>query len=383
MNFKIYPFEKLNLLLKDTNPAKEFYSLNLTIGEPQFETPKFIQDELCKNSHLLKKYPKSGGEKLLREAILEFVKNRYKLKLKDSQIIPTFGTREVLFNFPQFLLGKKDFPKVAFTTPFYQIYEGAAIAARAEIFYLNLTKENNFKPPIDEKVLKNVNLVIINSPNNPTASVLSLKELKEWVKMALKYNFVLLNDECYSEIYDLTPPSSLLEASIEAGNKEFRNILVVNSVSKRSSAPGLRSGFIAGDEKILKEYLKYRTYLGCAIPLPLQMAAAKAWRDDSHVVGFRDRYRENFKLAKEILGVIPPPATFYLWLEVKDELNFTKKLYEKFNLKVLPGSFLGRQNAGKGYIRVALVYGKEETKEALNRLKEALFAHNALKDASK
>ena len=372
MNFEKYPFEKLNELLKNIKPNESFYPITLTIGEPQFETPKFIQNELCNTSHLLKKYPKSSGEDILKEAILYFIKNRYSIDLKISQIIPTFGTREVLFNFPQFLLSKKNSPKMAFTNPFYQIYEGAAIAAKAKIIYLNLTKENSFKPQIDKTLLKDVDFVIINSPNNPTASVMDKDELKNWVQMALEYDFVLLNDECYSEIYDITPPPSLLEASLDFGNKEFKNILVVNSISKRSSAPWLRSGFIAGDENILKDYMKYRTYVGCASPLPLQMAAAKAWRDESHVVEFRDKYRKNFKIAKEILDIKVPLATFYIWLEVGDDLEFTKKLYKDYNVKVLPGSFLGRKGIGKGYVRIALVYDENETKEALNRIKEAL-----------
>ena len=292
--------------------------------------------------------------------------------MKNSQIIPTFGTREVLFNFPQFLLSDKKSPVMAFTNPFYQIYEGAAIASGAKVVYLNLTKENDFKPVLDEEVLKNCDLVIINSPNNPTASVMSKDELKKWVEAALKYDFVLLNDECYSEIYDLTPPASLLEASVEVGNSEFKNILIVNSISKRSSAPGLRSGFIAGDEEILKNYMRYRTYVGCAVPLPLQMAAAKAWEDESHVVEFRDKYSKNFKLAKEILGITPPLATFYIWLEVEDDLEFTRKLYKDYNVKVLPGRFLGRDGIGKGYVRIALVYDEELTKEALFRIKECL-----------
>ncbi|WP_281950524.1 succinyldiaminopimelate transaminase [Nitrosophilus kaiyonis] len=372
MQFEKYPFEKLNELLKDIEPNENFYPITLTIGEPQFETPKFIQKELCKNANLLKKYPKSSGEEILKESILEFLKNRYRLDLKNSQIIPTFGTREVLFNFPQFLLSSKKNPVIAFTNPFYQIYEGSAIASKADIKYLNLTKENNFKPVLDEEILKDCDLVIINSPNNPTASVMSKDELKKWVEAALKYDFVLLNDECYSEIYDLTPPASLLEASVEVGNSDFKNILVVNSISKRSSAPGLRSGFIAGDEEILKDYMRYRTYVGCASPLPLQMAAAKAWSDESHVVEFRKKYAKNFKIAKEILNITPPLATFYIWLEVEDDIEFTKKLYKNYNVKVLPGSFLGRVGIGKGYVRIALVYDEKETKEALERIKEAL-----------
>jgi aspartate/methionine/tyrosine aminotransferase len=371
MRFEKYPFEKLNDLLAPIEPNSAFMPLTLTIGEPQFPTPRFIQKKLCESAPLLAKYPKTAGEAELKEAVLSFVKRRFGVELEAKELVLTFGTREALFNFPQFLLASKQAPVMAFTNPFYQIYEGAAIASGAKILYLNLTKENGFKPQIDDR-LKACDLVIINSPNNPTASVMSKEELQEWVKAALEYDFVLLNDECYSEIYTATPPASLLEASVAVGNEEFKNVLVVNSISKRSNAPGLRSGFIAGDASILQEYQRYRTYVGCAAPLPLQFAAAAAWSDEAHVVENRDRYRKNFKIAHEILNVAIPQATFYLWLEVGDDLEFTKKAYEEYNIKVLPGTFLGREGAGRGFVRIALVYDEAKTKEACMRLKEVM-----------
>lgn len=371
MRFETYPFEKLHNLLKEIEPSSDYEPLSLTIGEPQFKTPEFIQNELKNTTYLLNKYPKTSGEDVLINSLRVFMQNRFNLELQKSQIIPTLGTREVLFNFPQFLLFDKTNPTIAFTNPFYQIYEGAAIASRAKIHHINLTKENNFKPKIDEEMLKECHLVILNFPNNPTGSTLSIDELKEWVKLALKYDFVLLNDECYSEIYIDKKPISLLEASIEVDNSEFKNILVVNSISKRSSSPSLRSGFIAGDSQILKEYMTYRTYTGCAMPLPLQYASALAWADESHSNEIRAKYIKNFELAKEILGVEPSEATFYLYLEVDDELEFTKRLYRDFNLKVLPASFLSR-DLKSSYIRIALVLEEEQTKNALNRLKKAL-----------
>jgi aspartate/methionine/tyrosine aminotransferase len=377
MNFKPYPFEKLNNLLKDITPDEGYSPCVLTIGEPQFETPSFIQDELKNSTHLLKKYPKTSGEVTLREAQREFVKKRFGVVLSDEEIITTFGTREVLFNFPQFLLFDKEEATMAFTNPFYQIYEGSAIASRAKTIYLNLTKENGFKPVVDEKALAKCDLVILNFPNNPTSSVLTLDELGMWVELALKHNFVLLNDECYSEIYTNKPIPSLLEASLHVDNKEFKNILVINSISKRSSAPGLRSGFIAGDKKILKEYMKYRTYVGCASPLPLQSASAKAWLDEKHVEISREIYKKNFQTAKDILGIDIPQATFYIWLEVKDSIEFTKKLYKNYNVKVLPGEFLSREdeqknNPGKGFVRIALVENEAKTKDAMMRIKRCL-----------
>ncbi|MFW2604454.1 succinyldiaminopimelate transaminase [Aliarcobacter butzleri] len=372
MNFEKYPFEKLNELLKDIVPNEKYELSVLTIGEPKFETPQFIQDKLKETSSLLRKYPSTIGEPFLRESMINFVKNRFNISLKMSQIIPTFGTREVLFNFPQFALFDKKNPVIAFTNPFYQIYEGAAIASRAEVIHINLTKENNFKANLSDEELKRCDLVILNFPNNPTSSSMDIDELGIWVKKALEFDFILVNDECYSEIYfdENTKPASLLEASIKVGNSEFKNVLVMNSISKRSSAPGLRSGFIAGDETILKDYLQYRTYIGCASPVPLQEAAAVAWNDQNHVAEFRKIYKRNFEIAQEILGIPTPEATFYIWLEVENDLEFTKNLYKEKNIKVLPGSFLGRGGLGKEYVRIALVENEEKTKESLKRLKD-------------
>ena len=372
MNFETYPFEKLNNLLEPIKPNSTYQPLSLTIGEPQFQTPQFILNKLNESAHLLNKYPKTSGEPILRNAMLIYLKNRFKLTLNNSQIIPTFGTREVLFNFPQFLLHDIDNSVMAYPNPFYQIYEGAAKATRSEVIYLNLTKGNDFKPTIDEKSLSRCDFVIINTPNNPTASTMLLNELKTWVNLALKYDFVLLNDECYIDLYLDAPLPSLLNASIEVGNSDFKNILVINSISKRSSAPGIRSGFIAGDAKILKEYMTYRTYVGCASPLPLQHAAAVAWADQSHVDGFREKYIKNFELAQEILEITPPLSTFYIWLPVDDEIEFTTRLYKEYNLKVIPGSFLGREGQGQNYVRLALVYEEDKTREALKRVKKAL-----------
>lgn len=372
MHFEPYPFEKLTELLKDITPNQAYPAVTLTIGEPQFETPDFIQEALKKNVHLLKKYPKSSGESSVNDAQRSFVKKRFGVELKASELISVFGTKEVLFNFPQFLLHDKQNPVMAYPNPFYQIYEGAAIASRARVVHLNLTKENGFKPDIHLAALKEADLIILNSPNNPTTSVLSLEELGEWVKFALKYDIVLLNDECYSELYVGEKPASLLEASLHVGNEKFKNILVLNSLSKRSSAPGLRSGFIAGDEKILNGYAKYRTYVGAAIPLPLQMASSAAWSDMDHVELTRVQYAKNLRLAHEILGVPKINATFYVWLEVKNDLEFTCKLYKEKNIKVLPGCFLGRGGMGDGYVRIALVENSEKTEQILKEIKEVI-----------
>jgi len=370
LNFETYPFEKLNHLLQNISPNDKYAPLSLTIGEPQFNTPYFILEEFKNKATMLNKYPKSSGEEKLISSMLEYVKKRFDIPLRATQILSTFGTREVLFNFPQYLLHENEHPLIAYTNPFYQIYEGAAKAVNAHVIHLDLTRANDFKPDVNHEELWDCDLVILNFPNNPTASTLTIEELKKWVKLALKHDFVLLNDECYIDLYTDKPIPSLLNASMEVGNVNFKNILVINSISKRSSAPGLRSGFIAGDEEILKGYGQYRTYVGCASPLPLQYAAATAWSDDIHVDGFRDNYRKNFKIAQEVLGVEMPTSTFYVWLEVDDELRFTQELYEGYNIKVLPGSFLGRNGMGKGYVRLALVYEESLMREALQRIKK-------------
>lgn len=385
-NFEKYPFEKLSALLKDITPSQDYKPITLTIGEPQFDTPKNILDELTRNVELLNKYPKSGGEDFLRDSQLFFIANRYNLTLQREHIIPTFGTREVLFNFPQFYLYGKNNPTIAYPNPFYQIYEGAARASRAKTVLMELNVANNFKPTLTKEQLKEVDLVILNSPNNPTGATLSLQELQDWVQKALEYDFVILSDECYSEIYTDSKPASILEASYECGNRDFKNVLALNSISKRSSAPGLRSGFIAGDKEILQGYGLYRTYVGCAIPLPLQKASALAWRDFENPNLSRAIYAKNLEIAKTLFpNANISPYTFYVWLSVSEnvgnvgnDMRFTQFLYRTQNIKVLPGSFLGRNGAGNGFVRLALVYESAVIKEVLERVKKALdiFKHN-------
>lgn len=373
--FESYPFEKLRVLLAYSSPPSNDEIFTLTIGEPQFPTPQNIIESWQNNAPLLNKYPKSSGEDELKDAQLNFIDKRYNLTLTTSQIIPTFGTREVLFNFPQFYLFGKANPTIAYPNPFYQIYEGAAIASKSRIILMNLTEDNHFTPSLTPQELQNVDLVILNSPNNPTGRVLPLQSLTEWVKQALKYNFIIINDECYSEIYENTPPPSILQASIQANNPQFKNILALNSISKRSSAPGLRSGFVAGDEEILKSYNLYRTYLGCALPLPLQKAAAVAWNDMQTPESIRHIYAKNLALAREILELNEAqiaPYTFYVWLKVDNDERFCKFAYEKMGVLTLPGSYLGRESQGKDYVRIALVYDNETTKRALFALKKAI-----------
>jgi aspartate/methionine/tyrosine aminotransferase len=376
VKFESYPFEKLAALIKDISPNAEYSPLKLTIGEPQFETPAFIREKLCATSGTLNKYPKTAGEDELKNAMLGFVRRNFGVELKSSELIPTLGTREVLFNFPQFYLFGKTNPIMAYPNPFYQIYEGAAIASKAEVLHMNLEVQNGFLPSLDgliEQIQKGKkpHIVILNSPNNPTASVMDMDELKKWMSAALEHDFLLINDECYNQIYFGTPPPSLLEAAKAIGNESFKNCLVLNSISKRSSAPGLRSGFIAGDAKILEEYLKYRTYVGATNGLPMQYAAAAAWNDEEHVVEARDKYRKNFEVATRYLGTPMADATFYIWFAVGNGVEFAANLYRQKNVLVLPGSFLARDFANE-YVRIALVESPEKTAEAIKRLRDFL-----------
>ena len=372
-----YPFERIKSLKEGIVPPDDKPLISLSIGEPKHKCPDFITQAVSDNLVDFQQYPLTKGGAALRTIISQWLEQRFTLGAQtidpDQHVIPVNGTREALFAFAQCVVDPTIAnAKVLSPNPFYQIYEGAAIASRAEIIHLNLTKENNFKAPIEPEVLKRCDFVIINYPNNPTAASATLEELKAWAQAALDYDFVLLNDECYSEIYVGKKDPSLLEASLMIGNTDFKNIIVVNSISKRSSAPGLRSGFIAGDAKILKAYMQYRTYVGAASPLPLQHASAAAWNDETHVANNREKYSKNFTIAKEILGIKVPSSTFYIWLEVEDDIDFTKRLYHDKNLKVLPGSFLSRGEFKTKHIRIALVENEERTKMALTRIKELL-----------
>jgi len=364
IKFPDYPFQKLNKLLKGIIPPSQIY--DFTIGEPQFPTPSPILEGVRNTLHLFNKYPKSRGEKALIDAQRQFIQRRFGIKLEREQLIPTFGTREVLFSFPLFLRPKK----IAFPNPFYQIYEGSGKITGAVINYLNLTPENRFIPELSQ-LDGDEELVILNSPNNPTGGIMSLEQLAEWVEFALKKGIVIVGDECYSEIYRDSPPPSLLEACKKVGNDQFKNVVVVNSLSKRNSAPGLRSGFIAGDSQLISHYLRFRSYLGCAIPLPLQKGAVEGWLDWESADRFRELYRRNMELAEDILEIEAPKATFYLWLKVGDDLEFTREAYRR-GVKVLPGQFLGRGEGGKGYIRIALVYTPTLLGEGLKILKSVL-----------
>lgn len=307
--------------------------------------------------------------------------------MKEDELIPTFGSREVLFNFTHFIFTsdickKQNKPTLSFPNPFYQIYEGAQIANHADAIYMPLNEQNDFKPKLLESDLRKVSMVILNSPNNPTGQILNREELMEWAKLALEYDFILVNDECYSEIYKDNAPPSLLEACKAIGNTSFKNSFVINSISKRLSAPGLRSGFIAGDSNILKDYKVFRTYVGISMPLTLQKASIIAWQEDEYAQSIRKKFAKNLEIAQEIFpNTHVYPYTFYLWLCVantkhkipKDftsDMLFTQELYKRSGHKILPGSFLGREKSGMGYVRIALTHEEEVMRKALLDIKE-------------
>ncbi|RDU66544.1 succinyldiaminopimelate transaminase [Helicobacter didelphidarum] len=385
MKFMPYPFERLRILLKASKSKKQ--GLNLSIGEPGFNAPNSVIQALKDNAELIRFYPTLQPDLIKTQR--DFIQERFGVQLKESEIVPTFGSREALFNFPHFIFLqkeyiKKDSPVMAFPNPFYQIYEGTQIITNAQVIYMPLNENNNFKPSLSKDDLERVDIVILNSPNNPTGQALTLEELEKWVKLALKYNFILINDECYSDIYSNNPPPSLLEASVSVGNTNFKNIFVINSISKRICVPGLRSGFVAGNSEILERYKIFRTYIGISIPTTLQKASIIAWKEYKHAQFIREKFRKNLSLAQEIFKDSQIfPYTFYLWLKVQDcneiHLNpnhlfndevFCKELYEETGHIVLPGSYLGRNDGGIGYVRIALTQEEHIMIGALKEIKK-------------
>lgn len=383
LNLHPYPFEKLAKLLGAVTPADKS-PISLSIGEPKHAPPAFVLNTLADNLAALSKYPKTKGSAELREAIAHWLNNRFELGTlvnPDTQVLPVNGTREGLFSFIQAAVARKPNAKVLMPNPFYQIYEGAAILAGAEPVYLNTTKDTGFIPEFDTinaALLKDCQLFILCSPGNPTGAVIQEDQLIKLIELADKYDFTIVSDECYSELYFDEKPQGLLGACKAIGREDFKRCMVMHSLSKRSNLPGLRSGFVAGDAELLAPYLLYRTYHGCAMPETTQLASVAAWSDETHVQENRQAYQAKFKAVLEILdGVLDvslPDASFYLWPKLPDDdMTFCQKLFEKEHVTLLPGQFLSREseglNPGKGYARMALVAPLDECIEAANRLK--------------
>jgi N-succinyldiaminopimelate aminotransferase len=383
-----YPFERLALLLKDRIPARTFSPISLSIGEPKHAAPEFVKQVLIDNLAQLAVYPTTKGLPALREAIGDWLKNRFKLTRIDAEteILPVMGTREALFSFTQAAVDRSRKSLILMPAPFYQIYEGAAYLAGAEPYYLPCAAENGFVPDYDavpDSIWANTQMLFVCSPGNPTGAVTSRETLQKLIALADKHNFIIVSDECYSEIYfdEAHPPVGLLQVCAETGRHDYARCIVFHSLSKRSNLPGLRSGFVAGDAKLLKPYLLYRTYHGAAMPVHNQRASIAAWSDETHVMGNRALYRKKFAEFTSILDPVYsltlPDAGFYFWMRtpIADDV-FTQRLYEEKNVTVLPGRFLGREvndcNPGVGHVRLALVAAPEECAEAAHRLRDFL-----------
>ncbi len=383
-----YPFERLARLKAGVEPPADKPHIALSIGEPQDPPPHFVSEAVIGHLHGLAKYPTTRGLPALREAIAAWLQRRFALPGVDpeTQVLPVNGTREALFSFAQAVVDPSRRPLVAMPNPFYQIYEGAALLAGAEPYYLNATAATGWLPDFDavpESVWRRCQLLYLCSPYNPTGQVIGLERLQDLIEKAHRYDFVIAGDECYSELYGGEPPPGLLQAAAGMGHGDFSRCVVFHSLSKRSSAPGLRSGFVAGDAGVLARYFRYRTYHGCAMPLPVQHASIAAWSDEAHVERNRRAYRERFAAVAAVLGevceVTVPPAGFYFWLKVLgDDAEFARRLYARHHVTVLPGSFLAREvdgvNPGEGYVRVAWVHSLETCIEAARRIRDELAA---------
>ena len=381
-----YPFERLKQLFATVTPSANHAPISLGIGEPRHATPQLVLDALASSTAALSSYPATAGIPALRQSCANWVQRRYGLTLNpDNQILPINGSREALFAFAQTVLdGSKVGATVVCPNPFYQIYEGAALLAGAQAFYAPSDPAFNFNVDwgkVPEEVWKNTQLLFVCSPGNPTGSVMPLEDWKTLFELSDRYGFVIASDECYSEIYFREePPLGGLEASYKLGRTDYKNLVAFTSLSKRSNVPGMRSGFVAGDVDLLKQFLLYRTYHGSAMSGMVQAASIAAWNDEAHVVANRDMYRQKFAavtpLLAQVLDVKLPDAAFYLWAAVPggDDQAFAKELLAQYNVTVLPGSFLAREsqgfNPGAGRIRMALVAETQECMQAAQRIVE-------------
>lgn len=382
-----YPFEKLRALFAGVTPNPQFKEIKLSIGEPQHATPAFIMEALAGGLKGLANYPTTLGIPALRQAIAAWCGRRYGLELDpETEILPVNGSREALFSFAQTVIDPSragGTPIVVSPNPFYQIYEGAAYLAGAEPRFLNNLPDNGFAfdyGQLSEAEWARVQLFYVCSPGNPTGKVLSLDDWKTLFALSDKYGFIIAADECYSEIYfdEANPPIGGLQAA-KLLDRTSERLVMFSSLSKRSNVPGMRSGFVAGDAKILKKFLLYRTYHGCAMAPPVQAASVAAWNDEAHVLANRDQYREKFaactpEMAKA-LGTGLPDASFYLWARTPiADTDFARALLEHYNVAVLPGSFLAREsqgvNPGANFIRIALVASLDECLEATRRIRQ-------------
>ena len=381
-----YPFDRLRALLDSHTPQTKDPPISLALGEPQHTSPEIVHRVLAENSDLWGKYPPVWGTQEFRAAVGRWLTKRYKLPDlmfdPDRSIIPVSGTREALFMvaltvIPESIEGKQ--PCVLMPNPFYQVYLGAAALAGAEPVFIPSTLTTNFLPEfhsLDPEILDRTSLAYYCTPANPQGTAAPLEILMHNIELARKHDFVLVFDECYSEIYNRGPPSGGLEACAALGGS-LDHVLVMNSLSKRSSVPGLRSGFVAGDPNILSRFKQVRDYGGAPPPMPLLAVAAALWEDEHHVKENRALYQKKFEVADQKLsglhGYYLPDGGFYLWLDVGDGEETALKLWKNAALRVIPGSYLAKtdrdgMNPGAAYIRCALVHDLNTTAQALDRL---------------
>jgi len=390
-----YPFQKLAQLLQDVEPNSGLSPIALSVGEPKHAAPGFVLDAIRDNLDGFSVYPTTRGLPELRQAISAWLTRRFGLgKAPDpeTEILPVSGSREALFSITQAVINDRvaERPIVMMPNPFYQIYEGAALLAGAEPYYLNTTADNDFVPDLDavpESVWQRTQLLFYCSPGNPTGKVFDAPVIKTLLELAEKYDFVLAADECYSEIYfeEDAPPTGLLEVAQQVGNDSWQRCLVFHSLSKRSNLPGLRSGFVAGDARILKDYFQYRTYHGATLSNVTQRASIAAWNDEQHVIDNRLLYKKKFDevigILSPVLPIAQPDASFYLWPEIPwgDE-TCARELLAEQHIKILPGSYLSRDadgiNPGRNRVRMALVATPEECIEAAQRIRRYIENRN-------
>ncbi len=383
-----YPFERLRALTRDITPDPAYHPISLGIGEPRHPAPALVEQALCQNLAGLSSYPATAGEPALREAIAGWAGRRYGVTLDPaSQVLPVNGSREALFALAQTVIdASREGATVVCPNPFYQIYEGAALLAGARTAFANSDPARNFAcdwGQIDDDTWRRTQLVYACSPGNPTGAVMPLSEWQTLFELSDRHGFVIASDECYSEIYFRDePPLGALQAARALGRDDFRNLVVLSSLSKRSNVPGMRSGFVAGDAAILKAFLLYRTYHGSAMSKVVQAASIAAWNDEAHVEANRAAYRAKFDqvtpLLASVLDVALPDAGFYLWAGIPrhahggDDVAFSLGLLAQYNVTVLPGSLLAREahgvNPGAGRIRMALVAEAPECLEAARRI---------------
>jgi len=382
-----YPFEKLAALTAHLTPPDYLEPIALTIGEPRHAPYAGALEALVAHQREMARYPATVGLPELRETLAGWAQRRFGLAELDPerQVLPVNGTREALFAFVQATLDRTRPANVAVPNPFYQIYEGAALLAGGQPLYLDCTASTDFRPDfaaVPAETWRDVQLVFVCSPGNPTGAVTPLADFKQLIQLADEFDFVIASDECYSELYldENAPPPGLLEACAALGRNDYRRCVVFHSLSKRSNLPGLRSGFIAGDAALIAPFKRYRTYHGCAMSLPLQHASIAAWNDEAHVRANRDAYREKFAaVTAELAPVLEfpaPQASFYLWPAVPDgdDVAFAQRLFEAQHVSVLPGSLMGRannagDNPGAGRVRLALVAEPTSTLEAARRIR--------------